>query len=119
MFWSRPKTIEGLSIKLKEMTLVKESGCHEFVGPLNPKGYGKIRFAGKHLRAHRVAYQLAFGEIPKGLLVCHKCDNPKCINSDHLFLGSAKDNAVDRKNKGRGNNQYTKNKIAKDCYGNY
>jgi hypothetical protein len=65
-------------------------------------GYGATRVNGKSVQAHRVAYELTFGPIPSGLLACHKCDNRSCCNPYHLFLGTDKDNALDRENKGRG-----------------
>lgn len=105
---TRPKTIEGIKLKLDMMSVDTPSGCREFTGAKSPKGYGKISFKDKHFRAHRLAYILKFGDISEGLIVCHKCDNPSCVNTEHLFLGTPKDNAIDRMLKGRGNNQYTK-----------
>lgn len=66
-------------------------------------GYGEFsisRFSSNQL-AHRVSYQIYIGEIPKGLFVLHKCDNPKCVNPDHLFLGTQKDNVHDMYKKER------------------
>lgn len=77
------------------------SGCWHFTGPLNSHGYGAVGFHGKVIGAHRLSYILTRGEIPNGLLVCHKCDNPKCVNPDHLFIGTYKDNAQDMIKKGR------------------
>ncbi|MGQ0668342.1 MAG: HNH endonuclease [Actinomycetota bacterium] len=56
----------------------------------------------RHLRAHRVAWELIHGPIPAGRLICHHCDNPPCVNPRHLFLGTAHSNALDRKRKDRG-----------------
>lgn len=103
----RPKTLKDVKEKLFSMAENGKNGCIVFTGLKSPKGYGKIRFQGKHYRAHRLSYILENGEINSNVLVCHKCDNPPCVNPDHLFIGTAKDNAIDRKNKGRGNNQYT------------
>lgn len=64
-------------------------------------GYGRVSWDRKLQLAHRVSYQMAFGEIPSDLYVCHRCDNPSCVNPSHLFLGSARDNALDRKAKDR------------------
>jgi len=63
--------------------------------------YGNIRVDGKVTRAHRFSYSFFKGEIPKGINVCHKCDNTYCVNPDHLFLGTQKDNHDDMVAKGR------------------
>lgn len=78
------------------------NGCTLFVGGLSPKGYGVLRDGGKTKLAHRVAYELHVGEIPAGLFVCHSCDNPRCIQPTHLFLGTNGDNVRDMMQKGRG-----------------
>lgn len=80
--------------------------CWEWTGSGNAKGYGHI-FGGTErgsLRANRVAWELAHGPIPDGMLICHKCDNPKCCRADHLFLGTYDANNKDRARKGRSNN---------------
>lgn len=80
------------------------SGCHIWVAGVNQDGYGSIRCDGIRKRAHRVAWERVHGEVPDGLWVLHRCDNPSCVNPSHLFLGTAKDNAVDMARKGRCNN---------------
>lgn len=64
-------------------------------------GYGAFGYKGKVARAHRVSYELFCAEIPIGLFVLHKCDNPCCVNPDHLFLGTHQDNMDDRERKNR------------------
>lgn len=78
-------------------------GCWEWIAGLTLSGYGAFKAAQMQMRAHRYAYTLYVGEIPKGLLVRHKCDNPKCVNPDHLELGTAKDNTDDMILRGRRN----------------
>ena len=78
-------------------------GCWIWKGSMTRGGYGHFVISGKHYRAHRAAWIFTNGEIPKGLNVLHKCDNPPCVNPEHLFTGTLKDNAQDMLQKGRYN----------------
>ena len=78
-----------------------QSDCHIYTGCKDKDGYGLPRVGAKHIRAHRISWFLSYGKIPQGSLVLHRCDNPSCVNPDHLFLGTAKDNSIDMKNKNR------------------
>ncbi len=77
-----------------------EIGCWEWQRGTRG-GYGRVRYRGKQLRTHRLAWYLAVGEIPAGFLVLHTCDNPLCCNPVHLWLGTNRDNLQDAGAKGR------------------
>lgn len=79
------------------------SGCWLWERAINYRGYGLITLNRKTFSAHRVSWVLHRGPIPPNLFVCHKCDVPCCINPDHLFLGTPRQNTQDMLSKGRSN----------------
>lgn len=87
---------------------IRRDGCWGWSGTKDEQGYGRIssrdaRNSPSPERAHRVSYEQAYGAIPDGLVICHRCDNPECTNPDHLFAGTQKDNMMDCSAKGRVN----------------
>ncbi len=85
--------------KVKKLS---ENGCWIFTGCVSKDGYGCFHVGqNKRAGAHRVSYELNVGEIPFGMNVCHKCDNPSCVNPNHLFIGTQQDNIKDMISKGR------------------
>ena len=82
------------------------SGCILFFGNEGVRGHGRIWQNGRLEQAHRCAWRIVNGRIPRGLLVLHKCDTPCCINPDHLYLGTTQDNSDDMARKGRGRKGY-------------
>lgn len=90
--------------KLKEKydkLVIKKDGCWGWNGHTVNGGYSRFRFGKSMMYAHRASFILHHGDIPKGMQVCHRCDNPTCTNPKHLFLGTKADNIIDCMNKGR------------------
>lgn len=82
-------------------------GCWEWIGCKDRLGYGRLMYWGTLTLAHRFSWELHNKKIPKGLNVLHKCDNRKCVNPEHLWLGTHRDNMEDMVKKGRSGNRYT------------
>jgi len=79
-----------------------DTGCHEWVGP-KKEGYGWFSIDGNLKSAHRISFEIHKGPIPEKINVCHSCDNPSCVNPEHLWLGTQFDNVNDMMSKKRGN----------------
>jgi hypothetical protein len=77
------------------------------------KGYGAFYVDGRTQLAHRISYQIFVGPIPKGMVVCHDCDRPDCVNPHHLFVGTQQDNVSDMRAKGRAMESNKERKVAK------
>ena len=104
---SKPISPLSASDKLRFFAKVSitptDNGCLEWLGSLDRGGYGHFKLGVRPTRAHRIAYLIANSIDPGLFFVCHSCDNPKCVNPEHLFLGTNKDNMRDKEKKGRGN----------------
>lgn len=101
--WSRKR--RPLSERFREKVDVRgPDDCWPWLASTKQGGYGKCGDErGRVQLTHRVAYQLVNGPIPEGMVVCHQCDNPRCVNPAHLYLGTQADNLRDMRNKGRDN----------------
>jgi len=98
--WATNRT---LMERISQHTIYRDNGCWEFHGHWNNKGYGQVEYQGRLQLVHRIAFKLMKGRIPKGKFVLHNCDNSKCYNPDHLFIGTQADNMADMRAKGRDN----------------
>ncbi|WP_425602117.1 HNH endonuclease [Stenotrophomonas geniculata] len=82
-------------------TPVPESGCWIWLGGWDRRGYGKTGGNARSIKAHRLFFERFNGPIETGLIICHKCDTPACVNPSHLYQGTHQDNADDRVRRGR------------------
>jgi len=98
-----PKKCRSAEQVLSEYVLNANTGCKEWIGVLSRDGYGMCCYKAQRQRAHRLAFFTANPDADQGLLVLHKCDNRKCINVDHLYLGTCQDNSTDMVQRGRCN----------------
>jgi len=97
----RPRTVKTPAARVLERSQLVKNGCLEFQGSKNEDGYGTVRSGSTTVLAHRAVWDELAGDIPKGLHVRHKCDNPPCVEITHLELGTHKDNMEDRDKRGR------------------
>jgi len=117
------KTVNSVNITPERLNnfwgkVNKSESCWEWTGSGDGRenGYGKFRVGEKMIYVHRISWMIHFGEIPHdgshhGVCICHKCDNRKCVNPKHLFLGTNSDNAIDKFRKGRGRQKVAADKV--------
>lgn len=94
-------TLKKIEERFLAKVQVRADGCHEWIGAKQSNGYGRFNPFGKSMYAHRFSALLKYGLIHHDFDICHSCDNRNCVNPEHLFIGSRKDNMQDCQKKGR------------------
>lgn len=106
----RVRILKSFWNKIENLSFHSDEDCWNWTASVNEGGYGQLGFLGRPYISHRLSYVLYKGRIPKDLFVLHKCDNRRCVNPSHLFIGTAGDNNRDCIAKGR---NYVRNNIGK------
>lgn len=103
--------MKSLSERFFSFVEKRDNGCWIWMGAKQSKGYGLFTRNYKSHLAHRISWEFTYGFVPEGLVICHRCDTPSCVNPEHLFLGDNKDNALDKMKKGRHVQAYGNTKL--------